>query len=137
MAASSRRTTARASDVVERMRRVAAAERPPALGPEEDDEPNTTGAEAPAAPAAEPAAASSSADADGVPLPERTAGATRRPVKTHVRFTVDLPKAQHRALRLLTVEMDADAGRIVRALLSELEGDPRLAERVRHRLDED
>ena len=133
------RTTSRASDVVERMRRVAAAERPPALGPEEDDE-ATVAVEAPT-PTAEPAAGGA-ADDDEAPLPERTAGTTRRPttrrpVKTHVRFTVDLPKAQHRALRLLTVEMDADAGRIVRALLAELQDDPRLAERVRRRLDED
>ena len=127
------RATSRASDVVERMRRVAAAERPPALGPEEDEA--TAAVEAPT-PTAEPAAGGA-ADDDEAPLPERTAGTTRRPVKTHVRFTVDLPKAQHRALRLLTVEMDADAGRIVRALLAELQDDPRLAERVRRRLDED
>lgn len=51
-----------------------------------------------------------------------------------VRISVDLPKEQHRFLRRFALDADADGMRIVRALLSELEEDTRLAERVRDRL---
>lgn len=51
-----------------------------------------------------------------------------------VRISVDLPKEQHRFLRRLALDADVDGMRVVRALLSELEEDDRLADRVWDRL---
>jgi hypothetical protein len=58
----------------------------------------------------------------------------RAEVAKPVRISVDLPKEQHKFLRRFALDADVDGMRIVRALLSELEEDTRLAQRVRDRL---
>ncbi len=46
------------------------------------------------------------------------------------RVTVEVPRRQHRQLRLWALDHDADASAVVRALLAQLEADPALAERI-------
>ncbi len=50
---------------------------------------------------------------------------------TPARFTVELPRAQHRFVKRFALDADSDASRVARALLTLLECDPELGERVR------
>jgi hypothetical protein len=52
-----------------------------------------------------------------------------------VRITVDLDRADHRALRRWVAEEETDAQRVIRALLGELFRDARLAARVRAQVE--
>lgn len=52
-----------------------------------------------------------------------------------VRFTLDLDRETHRALKRYAVEHDAHAADVCRVLLGLLDTDPRLAARVAERLD--
>lgn len=47
------------------------------------------------------------------------------------RFTVILPKAQHRFIKRFALESDSDASTIIRTLLAMPEADPSVAEKVR------
>lgn len=71
-------------------------------------------------------------DAEDASAAENTA--TRAGTTKPVRISVDLPKEQHHFLRRFALDADTDGMRIVRALLSELEEDAQLAERIRERL---
>lgn len=51
-----------------------------------------------------------------------------------VRLSVDVPRAQHRFLRVEAAQAGATGMAVVRALISEMEVDEGLAERVRDRL---
>lgn len=51
-----------------------------------------------------------------------------------VRLSVDVPRAQHRFLRVEAAQAGATGMAVVRALISEMEADEGLAERVRDRL---
>lgn len=51
-----------------------------------------------------------------------------------VRLSVDVPRAQHRFLRVEAAQAGATGMAVVRALISEMETDEDLAERVRGRL---
>lgn len=53
-----------------------------------------------------------------------------------VRITVDLDAERHRRLKLYALDAGARGAEIIRALLDELEEDPRLSDRVRSRLSE-
>ena len=48
-----------------------------------------------------------------------------------VRFTLDLTPDMHRFLKRFALEIEVDAARVMRALLTELRSDAQLAERVR------
>ncbi len=63
--------------------------------------------------------------------PAAPANSTLRPT---VRYTIELDRAQHRALRIAALDLGADASAIVRALLAELEIDPELQRRVAGRV---
>jgi hypothetical protein len=52
-----------------------------------------------------------------------------------VRVTVDLARDQHRFIRRFAFEADVDASAVLRALLSLLEEDTALAERVLARIE--
>ena len=52
-----------------------------------------------------------------------------------VRLSVDVPRAQHRFLRVEAAQAGATGMAVVRALISEMEADEGLAERVRGRLE--
>ena len=52
-----------------------------------------------------------------------------------VRLSVDVPRAQHRFLRVEAAQAGATGMAVVRALISEMEADEDLAERVRGRLE--
>lgn len=52
-----------------------------------------------------------------------------------VRLSVDVPRAQHRFLRMEAAQAGATGMAVVRALISEMEVDEDLAERVRSRLE--
>lgn len=52
-----------------------------------------------------------------------------------VRLSVDVPRAQHRFLRVEAAQSGATGMAVVRALISEMEADEDLAERVRGRLE--
>jgi hypothetical protein len=52
-----------------------------------------------------------------------------------VRLSVDVPRAQHRFLRVEAAQAGATGMAVVRALISEMEADEDLAERVRSRLE--
>ncbi len=52
-----------------------------------------------------------------------------------VRLSVDVPRAQHRFLRVEAAQAGATGMAVVRALISEMEADEELAERVRGRLE--
>ena len=52
-----------------------------------------------------------------------------------VRLSVDVPRAQHRFLRVEVAQAGATGMAVVRALISEMEADEDLAERVRGRLE--
>ena len=52
------------------------------------------------------------------------------------RFTINLPKAQHRYIRQFALANDSDVSTIIRLLLSRIESDPVFAEDVRSMLDE-
>jgi hypothetical protein len=64
-----------------------------------------------------------------------TAINSERPVRsraeTPARFTVELPRAQHRFVKRFALEADSDASTVTRALLNLLETDQQVAERVR------
>lgn len=64
---------------------------------------------------------------------QQLAAAPRRP-KAAVRYSVDLPKDQHRFLRVFAIDAGASARDVVRALLTLLEHDETLAARVRQSL---
>ncbi len=51
-----------------------------------------------------------------------------------VRLSVDVPRAQHRFLRMEAAQAGATGMAVVRALISEMEADEELADRVRQRL---
>jgi hypothetical protein len=70
--------------------------------------------------------------ANDTEAPDKTAKRARG--AKPVRISVDLPKEQHKFLRRFALDADVDGMRIVRALLSELEEDTRLAQRVQDRL---
>ena len=61
------------------------------------------------------------------------APAEARPPRTDApaRFTVELPRPQHRFVKRFALEADTDASTVTRALLSLLESDHKLAEQVR------
>ena len=50
------------------------------------------------------------------------------------RFTMNLPKAQHRFVRQFALAADTDVATIVRLLLARIESDPVFAEEVREML---
>ncbi len=52
-----------------------------------------------------------------------------------VRLSVDVPRSQHRFLRVEAAQAGATGMAVVRALISEMEADEDLAERVRGRLE--
>jgi hypothetical protein len=52
-----------------------------------------------------------------------------------VRLSVDVPRAQHRFLRVEAAQAGTTGMAVVRALISEMEADEQLAERVRGRLE--
>ncbi len=52
-----------------------------------------------------------------------------------VRLSVDVPRAQHRFLRVEAAQAGTTGMAVVRALISEMEADEDLAERVRGRLE--
>ena len=52
------------------------------------------------------------------------------------RFTINLPKDQHRFIRQFALASDSDVSTIIRLLLSRIESDPVFAEDVRNMLDE-
>lgn len=54
--------------------------------------------------------------------------------KKLVRLSVDVPRAQHRFLRVEAAQAETTGMAVVRALISEMEADEGLAERVRDRL---
>ena len=51
------------------------------------------------------------------------------------RFTINLPKAQHRFIRQFALASDTDVSTIIRLLLSRIESDPVFAEEVRSLID--
>lgn len=51
-----------------------------------------------------------------------------------VRLSVDVPRSQHRFLRVLAAESGVTGMAVVRALLEEAEGDETLVERLRERM---
>ena len=53
------------------------------------------------------------------------------------RFTINLPKAQHRFIRQFALAHDSDVSTIIRLLLSRIESDPVFAEEVRNMLDDE
>jgi hypothetical protein len=53
-----------------------------------------------------------------------------RPEK-RVRFTLDLERDQHRFLKRFSLDAEADAARVMRALLDQLQQDSELANRIR------
>lgn len=70
------------------------------------------------------------------PVPSPSAGADgERPARpraeTPARFTVELPRPQHRFVKRFALEADTDASTVTRALLQLLESDHQVAERVR------
>lgn len=68
--------------------------------------------------------------------PETTAEAKRavEPAEKLVRLSVDVPRSQHRYLRVLAAESGVTGMAVIRALLEESAADPDLVERVRERL---
>lgn len=67
--------------------------------------------------------------------PARNGGRIRRPVELPARFTVELQRSQHRYLKRFAMDADSDASSVIRALLTLLEGDPGLRERVQERVE--
>jgi hypothetical protein len=65
----------------------------------------------------------------------RGAGPDEGSLERKVRVTVDLAREQHRFIRRFAFEADVDASAVLRALLSLLEEDPALAERVLARIE--
>jgi hypothetical protein len=70
-----------------------------------------------------------------VVAPSPIAIVNERPVRhraeTPARFTVELPRPQHRFVKRFALEADSDASTVTRALLTLLETDHEVAERVR------
>lgn len=62
-------------------------------------------------------------------------GGSPAEVEKLVRLSVDVPRAQHRFLRMEAAQTGATGMAVVRALISEMEADEDLAERVRGRLE--
>ena len=54
--------------------------------------------------------------------------------KQTVRVTVDLDRPMHKALRMFAVESESDGSAVIRALLTQLEADPVLAQRIQAEL---
>jgi len=67
------------------------------------------------------------------PSPEQFAevGVSRRRVAGPARFTVELPRDQHRFIKQFALSADSDASTVTRILFRQLESDPDLAERIR------
>jgi len=61
------------------------------------------------------------------------APAEARPPRTDApaRFTVELPRPQHRFVKRFALEVDSDASSVTRALLTLLESDQQVAEKIR------
>ena len=78
----------------------------------------------PAPPVAEPA------------RPQAETATSDRPSSPVQRFTINLPKAQHRFIRQFALAHDSDVSAIIRLLLSRIESDPVFAEDIRSMLDE-
>ncbi len=78
----------------------------------------------PAPPTAEPA------------RPKAEAGTSDQQSSQVQRFTINLPKAQHRFIRQFALASDSDVSTIIRLLLSRIESDPVFAEEIRNMLDE-
>lgn len=75
------------------------------------------------------------------PIQERDATETEQPKQPKaspkpVRFTLDLPRSQHKFLKRFALDADSDAAPIVRVLISRLERDEELARSVREELQE-
>ena len=68
--------------------------------------------------------------------PASEAGTSDRQSSQVQRFTINLPKAQHRYIRQFALANDSDVSTIIRLLLSRIESDPVFAEDVRSMLDE-
>lgn len=58
-------------------------------------------------------------------------GVSRRRAAGPARFTVELPREQHRFIKQFALSADTDASAVTRVLFRQLEEDPQLAERVR------
>jgi len=63
-------------------------------------------------------------------VPTTPAAARRGPRAQRVRYTLDLSPEQHRYLKRAALDLQADASAVLRALLTELEGDAELRARV-------
>jgi len=98
----------RPSDIAQRMRQVALHNKPAAAGVESQEAPK-----APVQPAAPVAR------------------------ERRIRYTLDLSPEQHRFLKRFAFDAEVDASAIVRALLTELDRDFALAERVRGQVRRD
>ena len=61
-------------------------------------------------------------------------GASPRTEKKLIRLSVDVPRRQHRFLRVLAAESGVTGMAVIRALLEEAEADEQLVRRVRERL---
>lgn len=68
--------------------------------------------------------------------PQPEVGTSDRQSSQVQRFTINLPKAQHRYIRQFALANDSDVSTIIRLLLSRIESDPVFAEDVRSMLDE-
>jgi hypothetical protein len=55
----------------------------------------------------------------------------RSRAETPARFTVELPRTQHRFVKRFALDADTDASTVTRALLNLLETDHQVAERIR------
>lgn len=71
------------------------------------------------------------ATANGAPAQASTAATEKL-----VRLSVDVPRSQHRYLRVLAAESGVTGMAVIRALLDETSENPELAARVRERLGE-
>jgi len=107
----------RSSDIAQRMRQVALHNKPAAAG--------TTGA-----------AGTAEVESQDAPLaPVQPAAPAAR--ERRIRYTLDLSPEQHRFLKRFAFEAEVDASAIARALLTELDRDFALAERVRGQVRRD
>ena len=65
-----------------------------------------------------------------------SASSTESPAVLVQRFTINLPKAQHRFIRQFALATDSDVSTIIRLLLARIESDPVFAEEVRGMLND-
>lgn len=61
-------------------------------------------------------------------------GVATEPAEKLTRLSVDVPRSQHRYLRVLAAESGVTGMAVIRALLQESEANPELAARIRERL---